>query len=172
VKICPIVSIIEANLDTLNASAIARMIDIASGRRAIHMRHQSGGRDGGKRNKFNYGVWMDHRSKYLCMYTTRSILKSGKIQFHERVLSVASENGLGLHTTKDNMLELFSELRRYSRVTKEATSYFQEEKCGFTGKIGGDDDVCVTLQMLVFFPVEFYENSLYHSSRMASAQAA
>ena len=94
-------------------------------------------------------------------------MKRGKVQFHERVLSVAAQNGLGKHTIKDNMLELFAELRRYSRVTKEAVGYFQEEKCGFSGKIGGNDDICIAFQMLVFFPVDFYENSLYHAARSA-----
>ena len=112
---------------------------------------------------------MDHRTKYLCMYTTRSILKRGKIEFHERVLSIGAEQGIGKHTVKDNMLELFAELRRYSRVTKEATGYFQEEKCGFSGKIGGsNDDVCITTQMLVFFPVEFYGSPLYRTAAAAA----
>jgi len=180
-----LVSIIEANLDAVQASGIALYIEQAAGSApSTHMRHTS--KHAAKHGGRGYGVYTTPDTKHMCVHSTFQILRYvcfvggkffenliwiffafryGKIKFHKDLVSVGSRCG-GQGTPAKNIAETLQQCQRYAKLGEVGKLPWNKDKTGYTGKMGGlNDDACIALQMLVYFPTLFYTKPEYASAR-------
>jgi len=71
IKDSRVVSIIEANLDAVNASAIARTMDLASETPVVHMMHNDRSAPG----KTGIGIFTTADKKWMCANSTLGVLR-------------------------------------------------------------------------------------------------
>lgn len=94
------------------------------------------------------GVWMTNEIKQTMRRDTYSLLDTGRISLWCNFASGTP----GMRGT------LAAQLRNYKYETKEARDVFGEAKVILTGKASGvNDDLCICLQMVVFWSQAHYQ---------------
>jgi hypothetical protein len=97
---------------------------------------------------------MDPESDRVGVYTTQAIKHAMAMLLNTLLRQTRIHMRQPLVTTDPtNIARLREQLNIYSYQFKMATNTFQQDRCVISGKVGGmKDDVCIALQLGVYFP--------------------
>ena len=85
----------------------------------------------------------------------REAMRVGKISYHPAFFSLSMSR-------EEAKKRLGAEIRNFSVITEPGKTHFSKSRKTYTGKIGGQqDDVVITLQLVLIAMRTFFEDSRY-----------
>ena len=146
------VFIIESNLG-FESAHIYRCIKNSGLKLCVALRDEKGG----------IGVLTTHATKEACVDRLNECLNQKTVKIYEKFVNIQASHHHRDKSTVDSTLgELQKQLENYKMITDyDRDKPFKKTKITFSGKADGDDDLCIALQLNLYWMKLYFRDDRY-----------